>query len=488
MIGLKQGGVLFFLATLSLPSYLYAASTPYDIDLKELDRQNPPPTAAAPKPEKKKVPKEKKHAAEKKAAAEKEAAAEKKAAAGKKAKKAAAAEKKPAVARKEKPPQRPTEEAGYVRYTVKPGDHIFKILMVNFGMSNDAAERLIPEIVRINHISNIRKLTVGETLLIPTGEHKRAEEAPKKEVRQKKEPSEAAAKPEAVSKPEAPGVGGSPKTEVPRAPEPRAPEPRAPEPAPSVPEPTVPAPPVPAPTVPAPTVPAPSVPTPPVSVPQVSAPTAPVPRVSTPTVPAPPVPAPPVSAPTVAPAAPMPAVPAPPAPAAEVVTHLPAVPPTPAVATWICQVEGEDPAKVVDSVLNALSITWKKNWIIQSKDGAATAYSIKVDRYFEYKGERYIVAIGDNDTYSDTLLSMLAGAGYQGLSIGGNEDYQTVSGKLLNLIGVAPEFGRHAIEGGKEASGFLVRPEDAAGRRVLISGERFAASQQGLLAPGCGAR
>lgn len=478
MIGLKQGGVLFVLATLSIPSYLHAASTPYDIDLKELDRQNPPPAVAAPKPEKKKVPKEKKHAAEKKSAAEKKTAA------GKKAKKAAAAEKKPAAASKEKLPQRPTEEAGYVRYTVKPGDHIFKILMVNFGMSNDAAERLIPEIVRINHISNIRKLTVGDTLLIPTREHARAEGAPKKEVKQKKEPSKAAAMPEAASKPEAPGAGGSPRPEMPPAPVPRAPEP-----APATPEPAVPAPPVPTPSVPAPSVPAPSVAAPTVPAPQVSAPTAPVPQVSTPTVPAPP-----VSAPTVAPAAPMPAVPAPPAPAtppkpaAEAITQPPAVPPTPSVATWICQVEGEDPAKVVDSVLNALSITWKKNWIIQSKDGAATAYSIKVDRYFEYKGARYIVTIGDNDTYSDTLLGLLAGAGYQGLSIGGNEDSQTVSGKLLNLIGVAPEFGRHAIEGGKEASGFLVRPEDAAGRRVLISGERFAASQQGLLAPGCGAK
>lgn len=72
----------------------------------------------------------------------------------------------------------PTRSAGYAKYAVKRGDHIFKILMKDFGMSNSAAEALIPEIVRINNLSNIRKLSVGQTILVPIGvKHRTASEA-----------------------------------------------------------------------------------------------------------------------------------------------------------------------------------------------------------------------------------------------------------------------------------------------------------------------
>jgi hypothetical protein len=63
----------------------------------------------------------------------------------------------------------PAAEAGTLQAcTVKPGDNIFKILMRDFRLSNAEAERLIPEIVRLNRLQDIRRLTVGQTLLIPT--------------------------------------------------------------------------------------------------------------------------------------------------------------------------------------------------------------------------------------------------------------------------------------------------------------------------------
>ena len=52
-------------------------------------------------------------------------------------------------------------------YTVQPGDHLFLILMRQYGLSNDAAERLIPEVMSINNINNPRGLTRGMRLTIP---------------------------------------------------------------------------------------------------------------------------------------------------------------------------------------------------------------------------------------------------------------------------------------------------------------------------------
>lgn len=52
-------------------------------------------------------------------------------------------------------------------YTVQSGDHLFLILMRHFGLSNEAAERLIPEIVRLNGMPRAESLSVGQRLLIP---------------------------------------------------------------------------------------------------------------------------------------------------------------------------------------------------------------------------------------------------------------------------------------------------------------------------------
>jgi hypothetical protein len=52
MTRFKQGGILLLLGLLSLPAQLHAAQSPFDIDLKELDRENP---AVPPKAEKKKA-------------------------------------------------------------------------------------------------------------------------------------------------------------------------------------------------------------------------------------------------------------------------------------------------------------------------------------------------------------------------------------------------------------------------------------------------
>lgn len=52
-------------------------------------------------------------------------------------------------------------------YTIRPGDHLFLILIRSYGLSNKAAEQLIPEVMRLNGISNTHGLTVGQRLTIP---------------------------------------------------------------------------------------------------------------------------------------------------------------------------------------------------------------------------------------------------------------------------------------------------------------------------------
>uniref|UniRef100_A0A831U078 LysM peptidoglycan-binding domain-containing protein n=1 Tax=Geobacter metallireducens TaxID=28232 RepID=A0A831U078_GEOME len=67
-----------------------------------------------------------------------------------------------------RPPRKAVRAAaGMSEYTVKPGDHIFIILMREYGLSNAEAEALVPEVKRLNGISDIRRLQVGRSLRIP---------------------------------------------------------------------------------------------------------------------------------------------------------------------------------------------------------------------------------------------------------------------------------------------------------------------------------
>ncbi|GFO54558.1 peptidoglycan-binding protein LysM [Geomonas sp. Red276] len=63
-----------------------------------------------------------------------------------------------------------------VRYTVKPGDQLYRLLAREYGITGDRADRLVREIRQMNHLSNVRGLQVGSTILLPgglTGSHRR---------------------------------------------------------------------------------------------------------------------------------------------------------------------------------------------------------------------------------------------------------------------------------------------------------------------------
>ncbi|KIE41118.1 LysM peptidoglycan-binding domain-containing protein, partial [Geobacter anodireducens] len=81
-------------------------------------------------------------------------------------------------------------KGGVSRYTVKPGDFIFKVLMREYGLSNAAAEALIPEIQRINNLRSITRLSVGQTILIPLAGPRTTGRA--QETGERREPAEPA--------------------------------------------------------------------------------------------------------------------------------------------------------------------------------------------------------------------------------------------------------------------------------------------------------
>jgi len=52
-------------------------------------------------------------------------------------------------------------------HVVRQGEHLFLILMQHYGLSNRAAELLIPEVMRLNGVNSPKDLKIGQRLRIP---------------------------------------------------------------------------------------------------------------------------------------------------------------------------------------------------------------------------------------------------------------------------------------------------------------------------------
>lgn len=59
-----------------------------------------------------------------------------------------------------------------VVHTIKTGDNLFKILMRDYGLSNDEADNFIGVICRENNITDIRHLKIGQRIIIPPLRHR----------------------------------------------------------------------------------------------------------------------------------------------------------------------------------------------------------------------------------------------------------------------------------------------------------------------------
>jgi hypothetical protein len=301
---------------------------------------------------------------------------------------------------------------GNVRYTVKPGDHIFKILMRDFGLSNQQAERIIPEISRVNGIDDIRRLRVGQELIIPLTPSKRAA---KRDTRSVDEPAAAPLPAETEESPAA--AQAAPQVTSP------APQQQSDTALPAVPPPAKPAP------------------------EQVTAP-----------------------APQTAPA------PDRPAQAVRVVVH---------------PVQAKDMDGIVDILLDLLAPGWGRNRIVEtgreSTDGSYM--SIKVDRYFEQLGHRYIVN-SESDPLTLTMLRLLEVNGDRVINIGREDGVTAIASRLVAKMELPRREGRFRVKcldlpGGElQLQGVWVSPAAPYGQQLLITGDQVPKCTAELLSGG----
>lgn len=151
-----------------------------------------------------------------------------------------------------------------------------------------------------------------------------------------------------------------------------------------------------------------------------------------------------------------------------------------------------DPEKLVDSLLDALSLKWSKAYpvemVLDQKEGYRIG--VNVDRYFEDQGERYFVDFGREDTGHETLMRLVELAGYRRISVDRKAGPAAVAQKFLKSLQLSPVYGKRifaSIPDGRltiETSGILFSGRSASGKHFLVADPPLAKPVFDLLTAG----
>ena len=141
------------------------------------------------------------------------------------------------------------------------------------------------------------------------------------------------------------------------------------------------------------------------------------------------------------------------------------------------QVTQKEPKKVLDSLLDALSIPFEtgKNLDLYARDNIGVRLDVPVDRYFEDNGQRYAVALFNGDPVTYTLVRLLETKGYQVIMLQEGDDFHSVSDKVLSRLHIPGRYGDYDlwparnVGYGVRMSGAMIRDNRNGDRNLFVT-------------------
>jgi hypothetical protein len=133
--------------------------------------------------------------------------------------------------------------------------------------------------------------------------------------------------------------------------------------------------------------------------------------------------------------------------------------------------------EIVDSLLRALDVTASRSryMVVPSGRKGSTMLGIMADRYFEKAGRRFIVKFIDKNPFDEGLLSLFEYERYSTIRIAKKDDFRMITGKILEQMNLRNGYDKYrfrADEGGRytlELTGFLIDRDGDKMKRLCIT-------------------
>ncbi len=134
-------------------------------------------------------------------------------------------------------------------------------------------------------------------------------------------------------------------------------------------------------------------------------------------------------------------------------------------------------AAIVDALLEALSVTYKKDQDISLQDGSSpgVTLSVKVARYYEKSADKVVVFFYEKGSIQDVLLELLKRNGYQVVILHPEDDFREITEKVLSSMKLPASYGSHQlwnpreVSYGVQLSGFAVPVDGKSTDRTFLT-------------------
>jgi LysM repeat protein len=113
----------------------------------------------------------------------------------------------------------------------------------------------------------------------------------------------------------------------------------------------------------------------------------------------------------------------------------------------IYSVSSQTQTDVIDSILNAFSVSPERNRRVDVFSTVKNGFSLSVNTnlYFERGGQRYIVTNFDGDPINYTLFRILGTKGYNVVILEASDDFRKISNKLITRMKMQSTYAQHDL-------------------------------------------
>ena len=113
----------------------------------------------------------------------------------------------------------------------------------------------------------------------------------------------------------------------------------------------------------------------------------------------------------------------------------------------IYSISSKKQTDVIDSLLTAFSVSPEQNRRVDvfTPENNGFSLSVKSERYFERGGQRYVVTSFDGDPINYTLFRILETKGYKVVILEASDDFRKISEKLISRMKIKGAFAQHVL-------------------------------------------
>lgn len=143
----------------------------------------------------------------------------------------------------------------------------------------------------------------------------------------------------------------------------------------------------------------------------------------------------------------------------------------------LCMITDRNPRNIADSLLKALSVPYETDRAIDLYDqnSAGFSLSVKADRYFEDGGQRFVVSGFSRDPVNYTLMRLLETRGYRIIMLEDSDTFSKVAEKMLSRLRIPGAYAKQALWSSSDipysvqVSGIMMRNRQNPDLRLFVT-------------------